>query len=141
MNIAEKIIIRAKTDNVWHTLRSFDRVEQYLSIVQKSEINGNGVGATRTCAIMTPNGSTTKAVEQLQYVNDDEKTIKFAILEAPFQVSNCLVTIKVSSKDANTELDFSTYMIPEEISEREATKIFSDIYQMMALGLEKLHPS
>lgn len=141
VKIAKKFIINAQADKVWETMKSFDHVENYLPMVQKTELKGSGVGSTRTCTLMNPDGSgTSKAIEQLDYVNENEKTMKFSMVEGPFPVSNCIVSVTINSlKNNQTELDISTLLEPKGASENEVTHMFLDVYEMVALGLEKLH--
>ena len=35
--------INAQSEKVWNTLKSFDNVEDYVPIVQKTEVEGSGV--------------------------------------------------------------------------------------------------
>jgi len=51
MLISEKATIGASSDKVWSHLQTLQGVEKYLPVVTKSEVNGSGLGTTRTCDI------------------------------------------------------------------------------------------
>jgi len=80
MQVREKLTLNASADKIWETLRTFDKVETYISMTTKTELDGQGVGSQRTCTVMNPDGSTSKIVEKLDYLNDDEKTMKISIV-------------------------------------------------------------
>lgn len=106
MQVREKLTLNASADKIWETLRTFDKVETYISMVTKTELDGQGVGSQRTCTAMNPDGSTSKIVEKLDYLNDDEKTIKISIIDGPLPLNSAVVTIKVvdiGSKQKGTQ--------------------------------------
>lgn len=135
--------INVQPNKVWETLKSFGNVESYLPMmVKKTELKGNGVGAMRVCTLLAPDGSTLpqQNVERLDYVNDDERIMKFSFIDGPFPVSDCVVSVKVRfAKNNQTQLDIESNLEPKGVSEKEITKMFFDVYGMISQGLEKLH--
>jgi len=141
MIIAVKHTINAPADKVWATFKSFDYVEKYIPLVQKTEVQGSGVGATRICTITQPDGSTGKLSEKLESLDESQKTISISIAE-PYVLpaTGVIVTIKFRAVDGNkTELDISWTAEPKGISEDELRNNILPIFKMMAEGLEKLH--
>jgi carbon monoxide dehydrogenase subunit G len=140
MIIAGKYTINAQAEKVWNTLKSFGNVEKYLPLVQKTEVQGSGVGATRICTITQQDGSTGKLSEKLESLDESQKTINISLLEGPLPVSNAVFTIKVNAVDGNkAELEISCSAEPKGASEEDLRNNFLPVFKMIADGLEKLH--
>jgi len=138
--IAVKHTINAPADKVWETIKSFDYVEKYLPLVQKTEVQGSGVGATRICTFSQPDGSTGKLSEKLESLDESQKTISISIGEGLLPATNVISTVKVNALDGNkTELDLSWTAEPKGISEEDLRNYMLPIFKMLAEGLEKLH--
>jgi len=139
MQVREKLTLNASADKIWETLRTFDKVETYQSMSTKTELDGQGVGSQRTVTAMDPDGNTIKLVEKLDYLNDDEKTMKISIVDGPLPLNNAVVTIKVGAlEDNKTELEFDSIFDPKPGAEEELKKGFQFVFQDSAKGLEKL---
>ena len=139
MQVRVKSTLNASAVKVWEALRTFDKVETYISMVTKTELDGQGVGSQRTCTAMDPNGNTIKLVEKLDYLNDDEKTMKISIVDGPLPLNNAVVTIKVGAlEDNKTELEFDSIFDPKPGAEEGLKYGFQGVFQVAAQGLEKL---
>jgi len=79
MLVAVKHTINAPADKVWATFKSFDYVEKYLPLVQKTEVQGSGVGATRICTVSLPDGSTGKLSEKIESLDESQKIISISM--------------------------------------------------------------
>ena len=142
MIIAGKYTINAPSDKVWDTLKSYDYVEKYLPLVQKTEVQGSGVGATRVCTISQPDGSSGKVFEKIESLDESQKTISISIADGVLPATNAISTTKVNALDGNkTELDLSWTAEPKGISEEDLRNFILPIFKMLAEGLEKLHPN
>ncbi len=140
MIIAVKHTINAPVDKVWATFKSFDYVEKYIPLVQKTEVQGSGVGATRICTISQPDGSTGKISEKIESLDESQKTISISIADGVLPATNAIVTVKFIALDGNqTELDISATAEPKGISEEDLRNNFLPVFKMTAEGLEKLH--
>jgi len=140
MIIAEKYTINAPADKVWETIKSYDYVEKYLPLVQKTEVQGSGVGATRICTIAQPDGSSGKVFEKIESLDESQKTISISLEDGVFPAINAVSTTKVNALDGNkTELDISWTAEPKGISEEDLRNNILPIFKMLAEGLEKLH--
>ena len=140
MIIAEKYTINAPVDKVWDTFKSFDYVEKYLPLVQKTEVQGSGVGATRICTFSLPDGSTGKLSEKIESLDESQKTISISLKDGVLPATNAIVNTKFNALDGNkTELDISSTAVPKGISEGDLRENFLSIFKMLAEGLEKLH--
>ena len=140
MIIAVKYTINAPADKVWTTFKSFDYVEKYNPLVQKTEVQGSGVGATRICTFSLPDGSTGKISEKIESLDESQKIISISVADGVLPATNVIVTLKVSALDGNeTELDFTGTAEPKGISEEDLRNTFLPVFKMTAEGLEKLH--
>ena len=140
MNIAVKYTINAPADKVWATFKSFDYVEKYNPLVQKTEVQGSGVGATRICTFSLPDGSTGKISEKIESLDESQKIISISVADGVLPATNVIVTLKVSALDGNeTELDFTGTAEPKGISEEDLRNNFLPVFKITAEGLEKLH--
>jgi len=138
--IAVKHTINAPADKVWATFKSFDYVEKYIPLVQKTEVQGSGVGATRICTISQPDGNTGKVSEKIESLDESQKIISISIADGVLPATNAVVTVKFNALDGNkTELEFSTSAEPKGINEEELRNNFLPVFKMIAEGLEKLH--
>jgi len=142
MIIAVKYTINAPADKVWETIKSYDYVEKYLPLVQKTEVQGSGVGATRVCTISQPDGSSGKVFEKIESLDESQKTISISIADGVLPAINAISTTKVNALDGNkTELDLSWTAEPKGVSEEDLRNFILPIFKMLAEGLEKLHPN
>jgi len=140
MIIAGKYTINAPADKVWETIKSYDYVEKYLPLVQKTEVQGSGVGATRVCTISQPDGSSGKVFEKIESLDESQKTISISIADGVLPATNVISTTKVNALDGNkTELDLSWTAEPKGVSEEDLRNFILPIFKMLAEGLEKLH--
>jgi len=138
MIIAGKYTINAPADKVWDTLKSYDYVEKYLPLVQKTEVQGSGVGATRVCTISQPDGSSGKVFEKIESLDESQKTISISIADGVLPAINAISTTKVNALDGNkTELDLSWTAEPKGVSEEDLRNFILPIFKMVAEGLEK----
>ena len=140
MIIAVKHTINAPADKVWNTLKSFDHVEKYNPLVQKTEVQGSGVGATRICHISQPDGSTGKVSEKIESLDESQKTISVSIVDGVLPATNAVITVKFNALDNNkTEIEFSMSAQPKGVSEDDLRNNFLPLFKIVADGLEKLH--
>ena len=140
MIIEVKHTINAPADKVWATFKSFDYVEKYNPLVQKTEVQGSGVGATRICSFSQPDGNTGKLSEKIESLDESQKTISISLKDGVLPATNAIVNTKFNALDGNkTELDISSTADPKGISEGDLRENFLSIFKMLAEGLEKLH--
>jgi len=140
MIVSVKHTINAPADKVWATFKSFDYVEKYSSLVQKTEVQGSGVGATRVCTIAQPDGNTGKLSEKIESLDESQKTMSVSIVDGVLPATNAVITVKFNALDGNkTELDFSGTAEPKGASEEDLQNNFLPVFKVTAEGLEKLH--
>jgi len=128
--------IDAPAENIWKTIRSYDNVESWSPLVTSSTITGTDEGCERVCQVQFGNQQA-ELVENLDLVDEENKTFKISITKAPPPFGGQQITFQVKSLDDNkAELLISTEVADDN---EQAAKGLEDVFQMMAEGLKKLH--
>ncbi len=128
--------INAPAENIWKTIRSYDNVESFNPLVTSSTITGTNEGSERVCQIQFGDQQA-ELVENLDLVDEENKTIKVSVTTAPPPFGGQQITFQVKSLDENkTELVISTEVADDN---KQAAKGLEDVFQMMSEGLKKLH--
>jgi len=129
-------IIDAPAENIWKTIRSYDNVENFNPLVTSSTINGTDEGSERVCQIQFGDQQA-ELVENLDSVDEENKTIKVSVTTAPPPFGGQQITFQVKSLDENkAELVISTEVAD---GNEQAAKGLEDVFQIMSEGLKKLH--
>ena len=128
--------IDAPAENIWKTIRAYDNVESFNPLVSSSKISGTDEGSERVCQVQFGNQQG-KLVENLDTVDEENKTIKVSVTKAPPPFGGQQITLQVKSSDENkAELLISTEV---EDGNDQVEKGLEGVFQMMAEGLKKLH--
>jgi len=136
MEVIVTTTIDAPAKNIWKTIRSYDNVESFNPMVTSSTITGTDEGSERVCQVQFGDQQA-ELVENLDLVDEENKTIKVSVTTAPPPFGGRQITFQVKSLNENkAELVIST-----EIADynEQAAKGLEDIFQMMSEGLKKLH--
>ena len=110
---------------VWNLIGGFGSLPDWLPYIPKSELHEGG----RTRHLADPTGSA--IIERLMAFDEDGRSYTYHILQSPFPVTNYYSTLRVipinGGKGARVE--WSGEFTPNDVaSDREASKIFQDIY-------------
>ena len=128
--------IDAQAENIWKTIRSYDNVESFNPLVTSSTITGTNEGSERVCQIQFGDQQA-ELVENLDLVDEENKTIKVSVTTAPPPFGGQQITFQVKSLDENkAELVISTEVAD---GNKQVAKGLEDVFQMMSEGLKKLH--
>ncbi len=128
--------INAPAENIWKTIRSYDNVESFNPLVTSSTITGTDEGSERVCQIQFGDQQA-ELVENLDSVDEENKTIKVSVTTAPPPFGGQQITFQVKSLDENkAELVISTEVVDDN---KQAAKGLEDVFQIMSEGLKKLH--
>ncbi len=128
--------IDAPAENIGKTIRSYDNVESFNPWVTSSTITGTDEGSERICQIRFGDQQA-ELVENLDLVDEENKTIKVSITNAPPPFGGQQITFQVKSLGENK----AEFVISTEVADgkEQAAKGLEDVFQMMAEGLKKLH--
>jgi len=136
MKVQVTTTINAPAENIWKTLRAYDNVESFNPLVKSSTISGTEECSERVCQVQFGDQEA-ELVEKLDQVNEEQKTMKISLVQAPPQLSGKQFTFQVKSLDENkAELQISSE-VPD--NQEETGKQIQGIFQMMSDGLKKLH--
>lgn len=134
MLISEKIPINASSDKIWDHLRTLQGAEQYIPVVTRSEVKGNGLGTTRTCDVQMGEQSF-QIAETLVKLDDSQKSLGIMIDNAPPPMKGLRIDFLVTGDSNSSELQVST----DYEQTQENTKMIKGILDMICNGLKQYH--
>lgn len=82
--VEDHIRISAPAEEVWSAVRDFDAIEKYVPPVTSAELTGEGVGARRTLTLE----DSAEVVERLDVLEEETKSLRYSIVEAPLPIEN-----------------------------------------------------
>jgi len=135
-SVTERIHIPASPDDVWATLREFGAIDEYVPPITSAELSGDGVGAERTLTL----ADGAQVVERLDALDDDTRTLRYSIVDAPLPVENYEGRLSVTpTGDAACEVTWaSEFTVPDAPAE-EIIATFSELYVAGLAGLKERH--
>ena len=130
-------VIISKTINVpagkaWDALSSFRGIENY-SPIERSETQGAGAGATRTCYM--PDGAA--IYEELNFTEEGSMEMQYKITEGPFPITGYVSDIKVSaSGDDSCRITWGCEFESSKDDKEEMENLFGGFYNVIIDSLE-----
>ena len=134
MLISEKITINASSDVVWNHLQTLQGVEQYVPVVTKSEVNGTGLGTTRTCDIEMGKQKF-QMQETLVKLDDSQKSLTISIDDGPPPMKDLQINFSVNDNNDSSEIVVSN----ESEQTLENAQMIRGLLNMICTGLKKYH--
>jgi hypothetical protein len=117
------IDIPLPADDVWQLIGGFGSLPDWLPYIPKSELTDGG----RIRHLANPDGDA--IVERLIAFDDAARSYSYAILKAPFPVTDYQSTLRVAENNSNTSrVEWFGSFTPSGVSEAEASKLFQGIY-------------
>lgn len=124
--------IEVPAEKVWTALSSFRGIENY-SPIERSETNGAGAGATRTCFM--PDGAAIHEV--LNFAEKDKMEMQYKITEGPFPISGYVSDVKVSAVDSERcKITWGCEFDSSEEVKGDMEKLFGGFYNVIIDSLE-----
>jgi len=126
------IEVAVAPDAVWNLIGGFDSLPDWLPYIPKSELSEGG----RVRHLANPDGD--PIVERLIAFDEKQRSYSYAILKAPFPVTNYLSTLRVVAVDGGrkSRVEWSGEFTPNlGVTDQQASAIFQKIYED---GLEAL---
>lgn len=127
------IDINLPADQAWQLIGGFGCLPDWLPYIPKSELSEGG----RVRHLANPEGEAT--VERLITFDHAGKSYSYAILQAPFPVTDYLSTLKVVDLGAKgSRVEWSGRFEPKGVSDAEVSRLFQGIYEdgLKALAVE-----
>ena len=134
MLISEKITINISPDVVWNHLQTLQGAEQYIPVVTKSEVNGTGLGTTRTCDIEMGEQKF-QIQETLVKLDDSQKSLTISIDDAPPSMKDLQINFSVNDINNSSEIVVSN----ESEQTPESAQMIRGFLNMICIGLKKYH--
>ena len=126
--------IAVSANKAWSKLSSFKGIEAY-SPIEKSVTTGTGAGATRTCYM--PDGAAIHEV--LNFVEDAEMEMQYAITDGPFPIDSYVSTIKVAAQgDSSCKITWGCQFECSPEAEPDMVKLFEGFYNVIIESLENV---
>ena len=115
----------ATAADVWKKRADFGGLAGWMPGVEKCEVEGEGLGATRRVAL----GPMT-IVERLEAFDDAGRSLSYSIVEGPMPAQNYLATIRVEETGANRcHVDWSaSFDLPEGVTEAQIAPALEGAY-------------
>ena len=134
MLISEKATISASADKVWSHLQTLQGAEQYIPIVTKSEVNGSGLGTTRTCDIEMGEQKF-QIQETLVKLDDSQKSLAISIDNGPPGMKGLKIDFSVNDNGESSEIVVSNEFEHTPKSEQ----MIKGVLSMICTGLKNYH--
>jgi mxaD protein len=136
VDIEERAEIEAPPEEVWGTIRSFDRIEEYLPLIESSTVEGEGVGAKRVC--VTQDGR--QLEERLVARDDQRRRLTYSIVSSPMPMENYLSTVAVEDgRGGGSLVSWGVHFDAPEEAAAELEEGMRQTYQAGLEGLRGLH--
>ncbi|MFZ6647762.1 SRPBCC family protein [Undibacterium sp. TJN25] len=132
-----KIELAADADQVWALIGGFGSLPDWLPYIPTSELAEGG----RLRSLATPDGQ--RIVERLLSFDHAARSYSYAILEAPFPVTDYRSTLRVkaSGDGRGSVVEWSGEFTPNGVSDADASALFREIYEdglkALQVGLAK----
>ena len=138
IQVQKKAIIQAPAQRVWQSIRDFDGLPAFVSLIAKSTTEGEGVGAVRTLIFQDGH----EAVETLEHLDDEAMTLRYSLfdaLERPFKSYVAAMALDAIDED-RCELTWSSrFEAQGGATEEEAKAGPEGLYDDGIAGLKRLH--
>ena len=134
MLISEKATINASADKVWSHLQTLQGAEQYIPIVTKSEVNGSGLGTTRTCDVEMGEQKF-QIQETLVKLDDSQKSLTIYIDNGPPGMKDLKIDFSVNDNGESSEIVVSN----EFEHTPESEPMIKGVLSMICTGLKNYH--
>lgn len=136
--VEDRIQISAPAEEVWSTVRDFGAIDEYVPSIARTELSGEGVGATRTLTLEDG----TEVVERLDALDEETQVLRYSIVESPLPIEDYegLLSVQSAGNGACEVRWASTFEADDEVSE-EMTGLFEALYAAGLEGLRERHAS
>ncbi len=136
LTVSETVDLNAPAATVWKTLADFGAPARYLKAVERCELQRHDGGTERT--LYLKGGGTIR--ERLVLSNDQERALRYTIVESPLPVNDYVSTVRVEALgDGRCRVIWTSTFDARDASDDEARAAIAGIYRMGFDGLKKLH--
>lgn len=124
--------IAAPAEKVWAQMSDFGGIGE-TEIIEKCELEGEGIGAVRT---LTLKGGRGVIRERLEAFDPANRSFSYSIIgECPLPVQNYFSTVRISAEgEKAARVDWTGRFEPKGAPEEEAKKLIAGVYKS---GIER----
>ena len=134
MHISHTVEINDSVENVWKRLSSLEGLETYLPIVNKSKVDGTGIGAIRISEINMGN-QYFQIREKIQEFDDFKHSFTTLLEDAPIQIRGMKFNFLLYSQgEKKSNLTMSTNVVNPD-----AQSTAKNHFEMIGQGLKRIH--
>ncbi|MEX3947542.1 SRPBCC family protein [Paraburkholderia sp. EG287B] len=109
---------------VWQLIGGFGSLPDWLPYIPESELTDGG----RVRHLSNPDGD--PIVERMLSFSEASRSYSYAILKAPFPVTDYVSTLSVVEQGATAcRVEWSGKFVPVGVTEQEASRLFAQIYE------------
>ncbi|MEX3940500.1 SRPBCC family protein [Paraburkholderia sp. BR10937] len=109
---------------VWQLIGGFGSLPDWLPYIPESELTDGG----RVRHLSNPDGD--PIVERMLSFSETSRSYSYAILKAPFPVTDYVSTLSVVEQGATAcRVKWSGEFVPVGVTEQEASRLFTQIYE------------
>ena len=135
-SVKEQIEIPAPADAVWQIVRDFGAIDDYVPPITSACLSGEGLGAERTLTL----ADGAQVVERLDALDDDARTLRYSIVDAPLPVEDYEGRLSVTpTDDAACEVTWSSEFTVPDAPAEDVIATFSELYVAGLAGLKERH--
>ena len=132
-NVAMTQKLNASAEAVWSRIGNFETLHAWHPAVEKTEMEGSGLGANRN--LFLEGGG--NVLEKLENEDGAARSYGYTILDSPLPVADYHATIKVADNgDGTCTVDWSANFEPAGAPEADAASAIQGIFQA---GFDALH--
>ena len=139
IKVNKTALIAAPAEEVWESVRDFNGLPKFVSLIAESKMQVSGLGAVRSLTFADGH----EAVETLKELDDELMTLRYSLENAPRPFRDYEATMHLARLDGDRcQLDWSsTFEASEGVSDEEARSLPEGLYEAGFEGLKKLHES
>jgi hypothetical protein len=122
--------VPASAHEVWELLRTFEGIERFVDVFARTEVDGTGVGARRTCTMLDGRAW----VEELASLDDEDRTLTYTTVAAPLPISAFEAGMRVTPESDRHCLVtwWATFDAPDD----QADEVQDELQGLYEMGLE-----
>ncbi|MFW6112844.1 MAG: SRPBCC family protein [Thermodesulfobacteriota bacterium] len=131
--VSVKVALQAKGPEVWEVISDFGGIARWVPGISQVSVAGRGVGAVRTVAYEDG----TRSVERLESLNDDSRSLTYAILESTLPVQGYIGSLTVREVPLGSEVEWYSTFGAKGAAEDEVSRLLEKRCRQALAGLQK----
>lgn len=136
LSVSETIDLNAAADAVWKTIADFGAADRYVAAVERCDLSRGEEGIERQLHLK--GGGIVR--ERLVLSSDEDRALRYTIVESPLPVSDYVSTVRVDSiDDGHCRVTWASTFDAQGASDSDAQAAIVGIYRMGFDGLRQLH--